>query len=154
MAINIRCSCGSESNLSMKQCRGCGETFPKKGRKYKVVVRANGKKISKTVPNLELAREVERKIKLDIVRNDFDLNRKKNAQQLKTVWNDYFVWAQSNKKSWYTDLLNYEKHLAPSLSNKPLDKISPFDIEAIMLNMKRGRIQPIRNTLLPPLNIK
>lgn len=123
----------------MKQCRGCGETFPKKGRKYKVVVRANGKKISKTVPNLELAREVERKIKLDIVRNDFDLNRKKNAQQLKTVWNDYFVWAQSNKKSWYTDLLNYEKHLAPSLSNKPLDKISPFDIEAIMLNMKRGK---------------
>lgn len=46
--------------------------------------------------------------------------------------------AQANKKSWYQDYCNYEKHLQPAFGRLPLDKITPFDIEKLTGSMKLG----------------
>lgn len=137
MAINIRCSCGSDSKLTAKICSGCGLKFPKK-KKYKVVVRANGKRVTRTVSNLDLAREIESKLKIDIARGDFNLSRKK-IPTLEDVWKRFEPWATENIKSWKDDKGRYTRHLQPTLGRKDLDKISPLDIERIILQMKKGR---------------
>ncbi len=140
MAINLRCSCGGETKLTAKRCPRCKKAFPKKGRKYKVTVHVEGKKVSKTVTNLELAKEIENKFKTDIVRGEFNLT-KKSSPVLNKVWKAYLPWAKEHKKSWKTDEYYYQKHLEPPLGEKPLDKISPFDIEKLIINMKKGESQ-------------
>ncbi len=140
MAINIRCSCGGESKLTSKVCPRCGKAFPKKGRKYKVSVRVNGRKTSRTVTNLELAREIEAKLKVDIVKGEFNIRRKR-VPVLRDIWKRYLPWAQENKKSWKSDMYIYQKHLQPLFEKKQLDQISPFDVEKLMLTMKQGKNQ-------------
>ena len=66
--------------LSAKKCN-CGAIVPKKGKVYRVILRSNGQRISKTVTNLELAREIEGKLKVDIARNEHKL-KKKNFSEL------------------------------------------------------------------------
>ena len=138
MAINIRCLCGGETKLTAKRCPRCEKPFPKKGRRYKVVVRANGQKISRTVKNLELARDVEAKLQIDISREEYDIKKKKPTPTLNKVWDKFLPWAKLNKKTWHSDECNFKKHLKPVFGNKPLDKITPFDIEKLIITMKKG----------------
>ena len=140
MAINVRCSCGGEAKLTSKVCPRCGKAFPKKGRKYKVLVRVNSRKTSRTVTNLELAREIEAKLKVDIVQGEFNIRRKR-VPVLRDIWKRYLPWAQENKKSWKSDMYIYQKHLQPLFEKKQLDQISPFDVEKLMLTMKQGKNQ-------------
>ncbi len=151
MAINLRCSCGGETKLTAKRCPRCKKAFPQKGRKYKVTVHIAGKKISKTVSNLELAKEIENKFKMDIARGEFNLTRR-SSPTLNQVWKAYLLWAKENKKSWKTDEYYYLKHLEPLLGAKHLDKISPFDIEKLMITMKREKSQ--RGRAYAPATIK
>ncbi len=138
MAINIRCQCGGEAKLSAKKCPRCGSSYPKHGRKYKVTVRLNGKKITRTVGNLSLARDVEGKLKIDVVRNEHRLN-KVTAPTLAVVWEKYLTWAKENKpKSVATDIGYYSRHLEPRLANKRLDGICQLDIERLMSDMRKG----------------
>ena len=137
MAINVRCpKCKSDLKLSAKKCR-CGATIPKKGKTYRVIVRVNGRRTIKAVSNLELAREVEGRLKADAARGEFDIE-KKTYPNLQQVWNKYISWAQENKKSWYTDKLNYQNHLQPEFGNTRLDSISPFHIEKLKNSLRRG----------------
>lgn len=124
--------------LSAKKCK-CGSVIPKKGKTYRVIVRANGQRIIKTVSNLELAREIESKLKIDIVRKEHKLISRK-APLLSTVWDKYEIWAKERKpKSIQTDFYDYKKHIEPNFSNKRLDQISPFDIEKFIVNMKKNK---------------
>lgn len=138
MAILVRCKCKTEAKLGSKFCPGCGEPYPKKDRVYKVVLRAGHRKITKTVHNLELAREIQAKIRVDITREGNDIQRKKPAPLLSEVWKRYLPWAEANKKSWYQDFCNYEKHLEPAFGRLPLDKISQFDVEKLTFTMRLG----------------
>lgn len=139
MAINIRCkTCKAEMKLSAKKCHKCGTVIPKKGKLYKVIVRATGKRVTKTTSNLELAREIESRLKLDISRNQFDLKRKKLASKLNEVWAKFLPWAKVHKKSWKDDQYRYEKHLKPVFGETRLDVISPFAIEKLILSLKKG----------------
>ncbi len=152
MAISIRCSCGSETKLSAKKCPRCTKPFPKKGRKYKVTVRANGRKITRTVTNLGLAREVESKLKVDAARGEHQL-RKRVAPTLSEVWEKYQPWAEEHKpKSFTTDKGYYKKHLEHRFGNKCLDSIGPFDVERLMLAMKKGKSK--RGTPYSPTTIR
>lgn len=137
MAINLRCSCGSETKLTAKRCPRCGKPFPKKGRKYKVTVRVGGEKHTKIVSNLELASDLESKLKVDIVRGEHNLV-KKTAPALHQVWEKFLPWAKQHKRSWYSDQKCYGKHLEPLLGSKRLDRISTFDVEKLILSMKKG----------------
>jgi len=139
MAINIRCQkCSADMALNSKKCNHCGTPVPK-NKKYRVIVRVNGKRISKTVNNLELAREIEGKLKVDIARDEFDLQKKKPAPTLDEVWSKFLTWAKTNKKSWRNDQYYYNHHLKPVFGNKPMDTISPFEIEKFMTLMKKGK---------------
>jgi len=140
MAINIRCKCGVDSKLAAKQCPSCGKSFPKKGRRYRVIVRFNGKRTTRTVTNLELAKEIEGKLKVESARGDFSIRRKK-VLTLGAIWKKYLPWAEENKKSWKSDMYIYTKHLKPIFENTRLDQISQFDIEKLMITMKKGKNQ-------------
>ena len=60
MAINLVCSeCKSNHSLKSRVCKKCGYHF-EKGRKYRVVVKGlDGKRISKMVENLVVAKKLE-----------------------------------------------------------------------------------------------
>lgn len=152
MAISIRCSCGSEAKLSAKVCLRCEKQYPKKGRKYKVTVRANGRKVTRTVTNLNLAKEIEGKLKVDVIRGEHQL-RKKAAPTISEVWKRYEPWAKEHKpKSFATDKAYYGKHLEQRFGSRRLDAISPFDVERLMLALKRGKSQ--RGTPYRPATIR
>lgn len=152
MAINIRCKkCKADLKLSAKKCK-CGASIPSKGRAYRVIVRMNGRRIVKTTTNLELAREIEGKLKVDIARNEHDLEPKAPAPPLNDVWKRFLPWAKEHKKSWQADYANYHKHLYPVLGEKPLDQIAPFDIEKLIISMKKGK--NARGTTYAPATIK
>ena len=138
--------------LSAKKCRKCGAVIPKKGRSYKVVVRANGRKITKTTSNLELAREIEAKLKINISKGQFDIHKKKPAPILDVLWAKYMPWAKVNKKTWRDDQYRYHKHLQPAFGGKRLDRISPFDVEKLMLAMKKTTT--VRGECYAPATIK
>jgi integrase len=140
MAINIRCkNCKAEMKLSAKKCKKCGTPIPKKGKIYKVIVRVNNKRVTKTVNNLELAKEIESKFKIDIARKTFNLERKKPAIKLCEVWKQYLPWAKQNKKTWRDDFYNYKKHIEPLFSDKQLDEITAFDVEKLISSMKEKK---------------
>jgi integrase len=138
--------------LSAKKCHKCGASLNGKRKTYKVVLRSLGHKITRTTTNLELAREIEGKLLVDIGRKENDLERRKPSPTLGTVWKKYETWAKENKKSWRTDKYHYHKHLEPSFGNKQLDQISPFDIEKLILQMKKGK--SVRNRAYAPATIK
>ena len=141
MAINLRCSsCKAEMKLSAKKCRKCGTGIPRKNKIYKVIVWINGKRRTRIVRNLELAREIEGKFKVDIARDELDIKKKKPAKTLHSFWEkQYFPWLKENKKSWNIDNYNYENHLNPAIGKKSLDSITPFDIEKIVLSLKKRK---------------
>jgi integrase len=124
--------------LNSKKCNQCGTPVPK-NKKYRVIVRVNGKRVSKTVNNLELAREIEGKMKVDIARDEFDLQKKKPAPTLDEVWEHFLPWAKANKKTWKDDLYYYNHHLKPAFGNNLIDTITQFDIEKFMILMKKGK---------------
>ena len=152
MSIAIRCSCGSECRLTAKICSRCKKPFPQKGRKYKVTVRSNGRKFTRTLTNLNLARDVESKLKVDAARGEHQLKRIL-PPTLADIWKKYLPWAESNKpKSSYTDKTYYEKHLQNRFGSKRLNAISPIDVERLMSDMRKGKSR--RGTPYSPATIK
>ena len=140
MAINICCrSCKNEYALGVKKCPKCNSILSGDKRSYKVTVWQGRSKVTRMISNLGLAREIESKLKIEIARGEHDLKRKKPAPTLDDVWKKYLPWAQDNKKSWQTDKSYYEIHINPSLGNKRLDSISPFDIEKLIASMKKEK---------------
>jgi len=141
MAILIRCTkCKTEMKTGLKKCKKCGAAIPAKGKTYKVIVRHLGKKRTKTTSSLELARDIEKALKGDIARDEFNIQKKKASPTLQAFWeNQYFPWIKENKKSWNIDNYNYQTHLKPALGKKTFDAISPFDIEKLVLKMKKRK---------------
>ena len=63
MTINLHCpECKSGAKIGTKECKKCGTKFTPNNRKYRVTVKIfNGKRKSKIVDSLELAKKVEAK---------------------------------------------------------------------------------------------
>jgi integrase len=149
MAIHIFCTgktskgriCKTSNALGAEQCSNCGTPFSR-DKKYRVTVSVNGKRITKVLPNLTLAREWEKATKVDILRGDIDINNKpKKISTLGDVWAKYLPWAKGEKKTWITDEFNYKKHLEPRFGRKCLDTISPIDVERMKAEMKKATSQ-------------
>jgi len=101
---------------------------------------------------LGLAREIESKLKVDAARGEHQL-RKKLAPVLSEVWKRYEPWAKEQKpKSFATDKAYYGKHLEQRFGSRRLDAISPFDVERLMLDLRRGKSQ--RGTPYSPTTIR
>ncbi len=142
MAIHSFCTrCKTSSALDAERCSKCGIAFGR-SRKYRVCVSVKehrGKRITKVVDNLTLARETQTAIKADLLRGDLDINQKpKKVHTLNEVWAKYLPWAKEHKKTWDDDMLHYRKHLEPRFGKKRLDAISAMDIERMKVEMKKG----------------
>jgi len=152
MAINIRCQkCKIDMKVGSKKCHQCGAPIPR-NKKYRVIVRVNGKRITRSVDNLELARDIEAKFKDQITRGELDIQKKGSTITLDGVWEKYLPWAKANKKTWLNDQYHYDLHLKPNFGDKCMDVISPFDIEKFMIQMKKGKSK--RGTSYAPATIK
>jgi ribosomal protein L37E len=116
MAIHIFCQgCKKSYGLETKECPKCGTPFGK-SKKYRVCVSDKGKRITKVVNNLTLAREWETAKKTDILRGDLDIGQKANpALTVNDVWSRYLPWAQMNKNRGKTITGTTGSILAPDL---------------------------------------
>lgn len=138
MAIHIFCTlCKTSCGLDAKECSKCGTTFGR-DKKYRVCVSVKGKRATRVVDNLTLARQKEATLKADLERGDMDIKEKKPAPTLAEVWSKYLPWAREHKKTWDDDMFNYRKHLEPRFGKKRLNEISPLDIERIKLELKKS----------------
>ena len=103
MTITVHCpKCKSGAKVGSKKCKKCEFKFSTTNRKYRVVVKLpNGKRKSKLVESVDIAKKVEAKLKIGSVENGM-LNVHKSPM-LNDVWNQYLTWAKTNKKSWTKD---------------------------------------------------
>lgn len=140
MAIQIYCSnCYTSNGLDAKKCTNCGKVFGR-ARKYRVSVSVKGKRATRVVDNLTIARDVEAALKGDLVRDEFDIADHK-VQELPTlddVWKKYLPWAKEHKRSWKDDEWNYNRHLQTRFGTKQLKNISALDVERMKLELKKG----------------
>ena len=138
MAILIYCpTCKSTYELDSKECSKCGKPFSR-DKKYRVFVDMKGRRVTRVVDNLTMARDAETAIKADLLREEFDITKYKKVPTLADVWKKYLPWAKENKKSWKDDEWYYNKHIGPRFGGKKLDSISPLEIERLKIEMKRG----------------
>lgn len=50
----------------------------------------------------------------------------------------YLPWAKEHKKTWIDDFHHYQKHLKPRFGGRTFDAVSPFDVEKMKLELKKG----------------
>jgi integrase/ribosomal protein L40E len=138
MAIHIYCTkCYTSNGLNAKACSNCGEVFGR-DKKYRVCVSVKGKRDTRVVDNLTLARQKEATLKADLERKQMGIEEETPAPTLAEVWAKYLPWAKEHKKSWVDDFRYYRKHLEPRFGSKALDSITPLDIEKMKLELKKG----------------
>ena len=135
MAINLICpECKSNLSLRARICKNCGYYFSN-GKKYRVVVKdQNGRRISKVLNSLAIAKKLERKLKTQILENSlFGITKKPVIDE---VWQKYLAWAKENKKSWKDDDMRWKCHVESYFAGKKMDTISAFDLQRVINAMK------------------
>jgi len=141
MAIHIFCTtCKTSNALDAANCSKCGKKFGR-GKKYRVCVSHKGERVTRVVDNLTIARGAEVDIKADLQRKEFDIRDHKTEEKpvtLSDVWGKFFPWAKEHLKCWRTDEGFYRKHIEPRFGGKPLEDITPLDIERMKLELKKG----------------
>ena len=112
-------------------CTACNSKFTTANKKYRVMVKLpNGKRKSKVVNTLDLAKKVEAKFKTESVEKCvFNIQK---SPLLSDIWTQYLTWAKTNKKSWTEDQGRWTHHVEPHLKSIKMDKVSPRDIEKVL----------------------
>lgn len=140
MAIHIFCTaCKISYGLDVKKCSKCGAVFGR-DKKYRVCVSVKGRRVTRVVDNLTLAREAETTIKTDLLRGEFETHSEKKSKQAPTldeIWEKYLPWAKEHKKTWDDDQYHYHRHIKPRFGKKRLDTITPFDIETMKIELNQ-----------------
>lgn len=141
MAIHLYCTkCYTSNGLDAKECSNCRTPFGR-DRRYRVAVSVKGKRFTRVVDNLTIAREVERAAGSDLVREEFDITHhqvKKKPVTLNEVWEKYLPWAKQNKKTWRDDDYHYRKHIEWRFGEKALESITSFDLERMKNDLRKG----------------
>lgn len=141
MSIQLFCAeCKTSSALDTETCPKCGKAFGR-NRKYRIQVSVKGQRQTRVVDNLTIAKELEASIKADMVRGEFDITHHKTKVKpitLQEVWEKYLPWAKLNKKTWRDDDYHYRKHIEPRFGEKALESITPFDLEKMKSDLKKG----------------
>jgi len=150
VAILVRCpNCKTDQSLRSKVCKRCGKrltTWPSKV--YKVVVKHRGKTVTQHVHSWLLAKELEVKIKNELVEGTY-FDRRQNIPTLDEVWEKYSEEAKVTRKSWDRDEDRYRCYFRDPLGGKSLDAITPMDIQKIVVDLRKSGKAPktIRNAL-------
>jgi len=141
MAINLFCrTCKSSMVIGSKKCKKCGTTVTKKNKRYRVVVSVGGKRKTKVVNTKELAKNIEKALQDADASGEYNIQKKKAPSSLNAFWTkQYLPWIKENKKSWYIDQLNFNNHIDPELGDKQLCFITQFDIEKLVIGLKKKK---------------
>jgi len=142
MAIHIFCNnCKTSNGLDADKCSKCGKPFGR-SKKYRVSVSNRGRRHTRVVDNLTMAREVEGAIKGDLVRDEYDIADHKAAEKvtLNLFFDNHFLpWAKEHKRTWRNDKYLFDSHLKPRFGGKTLEEISAFEIDRMKLAMKKAK---------------
>ena len=138
MAINLICpECHTNLSTRTKICKNCGYEF-KNGKKYRVVVKdPSGKRISKVLNSIIMAKKYEGKLKTQILESS--LLGIMKAPHIDEVWQKYLAWAKVQKKSWRDDEMRWNCHVESRLAGKKMDAITGFDVQRVINGMKAKR---------------
>lgn len=90
----------------------------------------NGKRISKVIDNISMAKKYESKLKTKILESS--LLGIKTVPIIDEVWPKYLEWAKDAKKSWKDDEMRWEYHVESPLTEKKMDKITGFDVQRVI----------------------
>lgn len=125
MSIYARC-CGKDYLKTKKKCEICGKNFTK----YVVRVKDSdsGKSKTKTVPTLKLAKEIEAKLKTELVEGKFF----EIKQAGKVDFDKYLEYAKLHKKTWKIDLCRWNAHV------RTHDYVTKSGIVKILGSMKKS----------------
>jgi integrase len=138
MAINLICpKCSTILSVRSKICKNCDYEF-KNGKKYRVIVRdQNGRRISKVLDSVSVAKRLESKLKTQILNRSLFGIRK--VPFFDDVWEKYLTWGKKNKKSWKDDEARWECHIKYHLAGKKMDAITPHKVQFVIACMKSKR---------------
>jgi integrase len=100
----------------------------------------DGRRITKVVDSLQLARKLEAKFKTQSLEDRF-FNIKPSLT-IGEVWSHYLRWAKGSKKSWRTDEFRWNKHVGHHLNVCPMDSVGPRAIVSIATAMKETGLSP------------
>lgn len=140
MAINLVCpECKSNLSIRSKICKNCGFDLTN-SKKYRVVVKGrNGKRTSKVLDSISMAKryEYEGKLKTQAIQNKlFGIYQ---IPLVDEVWAKYLSWAKDNKKSWKDDEFRWKHHVETKFEGKKMDAVTAFDVQSVIDEMKSKR---------------
>lgn len=140
MAINYLCSkCKTAFSLSKKVCPTCGEPVPKTGKWFRIRVQVNGKRVTRAFQgSLELAKEIEAKIKAELVSGEY-YDRRRKIPTLNEVWEKYVEVYKLNGKSLTKEKNRYDTLIKDRLGKKKLEAITVMDIQRLVVDMKKTK---------------
>lgn len=131
MSISVKCmKCGSNHSIGTKKCKNCESSLQSR-RRYRVRIKLpSGKWKTRTVDSLELARDIEAKWRIAVVREEeFG---KPRAPLVDEVWEALHEHNQMILKHPDYHESKWRCHLAPTLSGKRMDAITTRDVQKLL----------------------
>ena len=130
-------SCKTSNAIQNKRCQHCSVVLENK---YRVIVSNKGKRQSRIVDSLTMARDIEATIKADLLREEFDIkdHRVKKSFTLDEVWAEYLHHIKLHKKSWLTDQYLYDSKLKEFFGDKKLEDITPAMVKGFIRLLMKG----------------
>ena len=142
MAVNVRCTCKVEYSTKHKKCPTCGLARNADGVGYKVIIRDGARRHTRLVGNLTLARQIEAKLKTELVQEQ-ELGVRR-APYLEDIWKIFSVRIKEPnfdefKKSWEDDYQRWATFIAPALGKMRMNNIQKEDINKILTAMTKTK---------------
>ncbi len=146
MAIYIVCpKCKTEYSIKRKSCPKCGHVV-KQNKTFRVSVSFHGKRVRQTITgsNLQGAREIEAKLKSELVSGEYYDRRQVKVTFNEFVKEKYLPYVKTNKKekTYKLEKTFFNLWILPVIGNKTLNNISPLDLEKIKKEMIKNNRSP------------
>ncbi len=146
MAIYIVCpKCKTEYSVKKKECPKCGYVV-KQNKTFRVSVSFHGKRVRQTLTgsNLQGAKEIEAKLKSELVSGEYYDRRQVNVIFEQFVREKYLPYVKENKKekTYKSESTFFRFWILPVIGKKSLHNISPFDIEKVKKEMAKSDKSP------------
>ncbi len=141
MAVYIVCpKCKTEYSVKKKECPKC-RFVVKQNKTFRVSVSFHNKRVRQTITgsNLQGAKEIEAKLKSELVSGEYYDRRLKARQTIQFkefIKEKYLPYAENNKVSWKKEEMLFRLWIEPIMGNKKMGRITQTDIEKLKKTMK------------------
>lgn len=135
MAIYNYCTkCYSTSDIKLKKCPKCEASFTKH---FRIEVMVNGKRVRKVVPGLTLAKQLEAKLKAELLTGDY-FDRSEGNYTLNEVWDSYHASRENVLKSLIKTKRKYDYIIRPVFGTKLIRTITPEIMEQFKIKLSKS----------------